>query len=216
MRNKPSAGFTIVELMIATAVFSIILLVVAAGVITFTKQYIKGQTSNQAQLTTAAIMNQVSQDAQFGSYFAQTNNSGSPSCFQIGSDMYVYSLGKALSGTNSHGLVMAPASSGYSCSNVDTLDHVAARKGARELLSPNMRLLQFTIRVAPAPSNPNNSNNAQSGQIYTIDLMTAYGDDKAIKNLTSTDPKNPPSCLAGAGNEYCSIQELHDSVQQRL
>jgi prepilin-type N-terminal cleavage/methylation domain-containing protein len=60
-----SSGFTILELMIASAVFAVVLLVVAIGAISLTNSYYKGITSSDVQSVARAIMSEVSQSIQF-------------------------------------------------------------------------------------------------------------------------------------------------------
>ncbi|HSH55662.1 MAG TPA: type II secretion system protein [Candidatus Limnocylindrales bacterium] len=69
-------GFTIIELLIATMIFSVILIAVSAAVLRFAKQYYKGVISNQTQSTARAIMDDISRSVQFnaGTVYILTSN----------------------------------------------------------------------------------------------------------------------------------------------
>ena len=62
LRNK---GFTIVELLIATAVFSFILLVVTTGIIRLGNMYYKGVISSRTQESIRNIVSETSSAIQF-------------------------------------------------------------------------------------------------------------------------------------------------------
>ncbi|HPG37411.1 MAG TPA: prepilin-type N-terminal cleavage/methylation domain-containing protein [Candidatus Saccharibacteria bacterium] len=66
MSRRQQSGFTIVEMMIATAIFSIILLIITAGVMAFSRQYMRGQTASNLQFTARQVTAQMGQDIQFG------------------------------------------------------------------------------------------------------------------------------------------------------
>src|SRR5215813_11934354 len=61
-----AGGFTILELLIASGVFAVILLVVAVGVIRFSNDYYRGVTASKTQSAARAIMLRVSQSIEFG------------------------------------------------------------------------------------------------------------------------------------------------------
>src|SRR6185312_7743076 len=91
-----SQGFTILELMIAASVFSIILLVVAVGVINFTNSYYKGITTSKTQDAARSIMNTLTQSIQFGQTVTlPTYNSGANTYGMcIDNTLYAFRLGQ--------------------------------------------------------------------------------------------------------------------------
>lgn len=56
---KNTAGFTIVELMIATVVFSVILILITTGIIQIGKAYYKGIIGSRTQETARKITDEV-------------------------------------------------------------------------------------------------------------------------------------------------------------
>src|SRR5262249_25193419 len=63
--DSRQAGFTIVELMVATLVFSTILIVITYGVLSFTRAYYNGVTNSTTQDTARNIISTISQAVEF-------------------------------------------------------------------------------------------------------------------------------------------------------
>src|SRR5687768_12937296 len=64
--DKPkNSGFTIIELMIATVVFSTILLIITGGIVQIGKAYYKGVISARTQNTTRQLTDEVTRNLQF-------------------------------------------------------------------------------------------------------------------------------------------------------
>lgn len=238
--HNRSKGFTIVELMVATSVFSIVLLVVAAGVISFTRQYYKGITSNATQNVTRSAMSEISQAVQFtASSVTVINtadgtgaNSSGTRGYCIDEKPYYYVLGKKLDSvsTGDSALhVLITGEDGSSCPgevpttlNLATLNFATLTTGnafnivqPRELMAKNMRLAQFSITTV--------------NDLQKISLKVANGDSDLLCNSNHTgtctgaanmvpdDFKNSGlQCRGGAGNQYCAVSQLSISVQKRL
>ena len=96
--KKNQQGFTILELLIASTVFSVILLVATAGIIQIGNLYYKGITASKTQETARAIMEEVSRTAQFskGSVVFGHNFGDDSSVKQIcvGDRRYTYEVDK--------------------------------------------------------------------------------------------------------------------------
>ncbi len=87
-------GFTIVELMIATLVFSVILTVVTMGVISFSNRYYKGVHASTTQNTTRNIMDTITQAIQFGE--ARVDPSGANNFFCAGGSVFMFDASGAM------------------------------------------------------------------------------------------------------------------------
>src|SRR5688572_11085799 len=61
---RSSAGFTIIELMIATVAFAVILMIVLSGLVQVSRSYYKATTSTKAQQAARALINEISQGIQ--------------------------------------------------------------------------------------------------------------------------------------------------------
>src|SRR4051812_8577751 len=86
------SGFTIIELLIATVIFALVLLVITTGVLQFTRQYYKGVISSHTQSAARAIADDVTRALQFGVGSVQplTTNGTSPA-----GQTYGYCIGQS-------------------------------------------------------------------------------------------------------------------------
>ncbi|TXG78187.1 type II secretion system protein [Patescibacteria group bacterium] len=201
-------GFTIIELMIATMVFSMVLMLCAAGLITIGRMYQKGNTSRATQEVTRNAMDTIKNDFELsgGAYKALAPLSGSDiRVFCIGGTMYLYELNKPVpTDGSSAGLVQLRGPTGaYFCglsAVIPGLTPIAAlNAGGKELLGTNMRLMQDPITYAYPTAT-----NAQSLQIR---INVVYGDDDLI---------NGDLCRGGAGSEWCASSVLETYATRRL
>ncbi len=230
---KPSkqAGFTIIELMIATAVFSVIILVVTAAVLQFSRQYYKGIIASSTQGATRALVDDISRAIQFngGGVFSTLGGNG----YCVGSSKrYSYELNQQVTDTQPfsanqgyHGLVSDTDSSCSSNSatalNVAGLRADLATEGLtnpRELLGQNMRLTKFSIVGDESTDN-----------LYTINARIVYGDndllcspkaDDCDQSTTSTsavlDADPNVTCKSNVGSQFCAVSELTTTVRKRV
>ncbi len=212
---KSESGFTILELMIASAVFAVILLVVAVGVISITDSYYKGIVGSQTQSTTRAIMSEISESIEFGSNI-QINNAGSNNIgwLCIDNATYIYQLGQEVidqpisQDQGYHGLVVNE-SSGTCPTSLSSFpyDSSALPANSRELLNQYMRLASFSV--------------TNSGNLYTIHLRIIYGDDSVLNptptgNTVWATQGSSENCIGAAGTQFCGVSDLETTVEQRL
>lgn len=196
------AGFTVVELMIATLIFSVILLVITAGALHFTNSYYAGVNAANVQNTSRTVVSTITQAIQFSTKSPiLTATSGGRQAYCIGSQEFVYVLGKALSDTldvthTSVALYQLPNATPGTC------DAGVALNGGQELLSPDMRLSNFQVSAVGGAGN----------DLWKVQVTIAYGDDDLLKNPQST----APSCLDGAGSQWCAVSAFNTVVQKRL
>lgn len=209
-----SAGFTILELMVAASVFTVVLLVVAVGVLSYTNSYFKGINSSKTQAATRSVMDALVQSIQFGkSVTWPSGGSGGVAGICVDNTLYAYHIGQEVTDTSPqsglhqgfHGLITV---TGGDCSGplpasiISTLSApgTAQLAGARELLGRNMRLGDLTVM-------PN-------GNFYTIHVRILYGDDDL---LTSTSNWANATCLGGRpGSQFCAVSDLTTTVERRL
>jgi prepilin-type N-terminal cleavage/methylation domain-containing protein len=209
-------GFTIIELMIATTVFSIIMLVAAAGVLKFTHAYFKGVTASDTQTVARTIMADIVQNIQFGQNIsvANTPTSGSEA-FCIDNTLYSYlPNAEVTSGTAdgtrhlyNHGLVKqiytaCSGSPALDLKTITTLRPPAVLGDAREMLSEHMRIAKLQIT-------------SSGDNLYTVNLKIIYGDDDLLTNGGDSTTIADAGCTSQAGSQYCAVSELTTTVQQR-
>lgn len=205
-RRTEQQGFTILELMIATMVFSVILLVVAAGILSFTKQYVKGITTSKTQTVARAVMADVVQNIQFsGGQIGAPNTISGLSQQCIGNIAYYYQIGQQVDPTH-HGLIKDIGSCNPDGLHAGPLDPATQH----EMLGRGMRLAEFSIQPA-----------ATTGATVTISVVSGDNDlfiDGSGKNGTDAgfSWSNDVRCRAGAGSQFCGISRLTTFVQTRI
>lgn len=163
MKHLDRRGFTIIELLIATVTFSLVLLIITGAIIQFSRVYYKGVVTSKTQETARSVADELARAAQFSRSYDGSNSSAY--CF----GNKVFSYGKETAMDASKGVVTKNGS----CAPDFTLSG-----SNRQLLGENMNLIDLS--VAP---------NAE-GTRYTISVTVAYGSkddrnpDGTCKTLT--------------------------------
>lgn len=217
---KKSNGFTIVELMIATVVFSVVLLIITAGLLTIGRSYYKGVSSVQAQEAANTIAQGIGQDIQF-SGGAVVSRSGTYDMWCVGSRRYTYAPAKAQGATGSPLNVVVADNISGSCSGSTPIPDLnrALSDGqytnAQSLLGPKMRIAKFT--VTPSAANT-----------YAISIRVLYGDDDLIcspsvagdcgSNTVSPNLGNNDLICKSirSGTQFCAASEINTTVVKRV
>lgn len=222
------AGFTIIELMIATLVFSIILITITAGILSFTRQYYRGVIASKTQDTARAIVDDVTRAIQFNTgdksdLLVPIVSDSNGYCIGT-SKRYSFALGRQLTdsgtlvGKQSHHALISDNISGCSPSTY-ALDVTSANftglTNPRELLGEHMRLAKFTIQ--------------SSSDFYTITVRVVYGDDDLLcspnpsfaNDCTDTNQSthlDQPdlTCKLITGSQFCAASELSTTVKKRV
>lgn len=208
------AGFTIIELLVATLVFSVVMLVIAIGVMQFNHVYYAGMTQSNTQNAARAIIENISQAVQFSGeqVTSPIAMGGSETGFCIGNDRYSYLLGwqlvdSAPSASNhqtNHALVMDTPGDCSGMSAQDFTQPLAA--GSTELLSPHMRISKLSVTPVSG-----------SNDLYKIDVRVVYGDDDLLRSPSGGGPTAADVvCQTGSGSQFCAISELSTVVQRRI
>lgn len=211
-------GFTVVELMIATLIFAVILTIIAMGIISFSNRYYKVANISTTQNTAQSIVDTIGQSLQFGTAEAfgtgPTNN-----FFCAGGNVFMFNEAEGMySGTCGQlGLYMTPMD-GLIVSG--SLCHIQPITGSsRQLLGTRSRITNLTV-------NPVAGTN-----MYTIDLSIASGDDdllctptianscdsgSAPLNANDFKDKTDVQCKLITGSQYCAASHLSTSVEKRV
>lgn len=198
-----SSGFTIVELMIATAVFSTILVAITVGVMQFSARYYKGVYTSETQNVARDISDEVINAVKFGTGEPQTIPTGSDEdvptegstvIFCAGGYLFATTLGQQYEGGSTTGFYMEPRIGG-GCNG-----DASKRK---QLLAKNMRIAG--IQFYQSTSQPN---------LYTFKITVAYGDDDLL--TSNTDTSGSVQCKSGAGSAYCAVSPLITTIEKRI
>jgi prepilin-type N-terminal cleavage/methylation domain-containing protein len=201
------SGFTVIELMISTAIFSIVLLICAFAIIHVGKMYYKGVITNRTQDTSRRLIDDIASAIQFG---AATDN---PNLFYrtgaatyggvnvesicLGNIRYSYSRNHYLGEINHIVWRDQVSASGCVPRNV-TLATPSA--DGQEMLGENMRL-------------PSGITIAVTGQLWSVSSLVSYGNDAALFQPTS----GYTICRGvNAGGQFCAVSSLSTYVTKRL
>lgn len=199
--HAKSAGFTIVELMIATMVFSTILVAISVGVIYFTKSYYKGVHESATQNAARGAAESIAKAIQFGGSGTDVNQGtykDGKNFICVGGYVFVYELGKTYKAgvSGSGGLYMQTQESG-DC-DADRENAPSAAEKSKQLLGDNMR-----VSYLAAPRY----------DAYSVTVTIAYGDGDDLFTATSG---RDISCKSGAGSEYCAVATVTATASPRV
>jgi prepilin-type N-terminal cleavage/methylation domain-containing protein len=208
--SKSQGGFTIIELLIATAVFAMVLVLIMVGVLQISRTYISGYVQVQTQNTARSILAMITQDIQLNSYTQITPTKSGKDYFCIGQHLYSFVLNQQLESTTTasttdHALILA-SGPGLCPSAASTVLHgpVGGKYGTQELLNKNMLLGQLS--VTQVPFNPS---------LFNVVITVAYGNSGVGGILKGIAPNYscPPLNLGG---EFCAVTTLRTTVGTRL
>ncbi len=189
MKRLDRKGFTIIELLIATVIFAVILLIMTAAVVQFGRIYYKGVISSRTQEAARSVTEDIGRSIQFGGG-AGINTNGFK-CF--GNRSFSYRTGFAVQ-PGQNALVAQTVPSCASASAVP-LNSGSLPPGATELLGNNMRLIGFDVQ--------------ESGSQYRIIISVGYGDDDLLAGGECTQSLS-------AGGQFCAVSRLETTVTKRL
>lgn len=205
--GRNQKGFTIIELMVATTTFSVVLLIATTTLIAVGRLYSKNIIQSTTQETARNASEEVTRTFQFSNTdIVPLADVGNQRSFCIGDTKYTYVLNQQVK----DGVI------GLRSERLSTPSCSGAATRARELLGENMRLLDFQV-------NPLDANH----KIYGIKLRVAYGDNDLLTHYDNNGaPVDPPNlvtnaatatCKSGvAGSNFCAVSELDNVVRKRL
>lgn len=203
--RKSDQGFTIVELMIATTVFSIVLLLVATGMLEVGRLFYKGTTNANTQEIARIVLEDVSQAIQFSGETITLPSASRPNRFCVGSRRYTFNRGVMYNGTNHIFTVDRYPTTCNDSTPANNLSSPAA--GSRELMGRNMRLANIDVRCVNGPPTC-------PGGIYTITVRVVYGQDDLLDDANGTNARCRQDIRAGT--QFCSVSELVTTVTRRV
>ena len=219
-------GFTIIELLIATAIFSVIVLIATTVLIRIGQQYYKGVTMSKTQEAGRAVMEDITRVVQFSSsdtvtetaLYPSSNPNFPKSVLCVGDSRYFYSVGtqfkspygKTQQELGSEGLVAQRIKTGYSCQTCPQ-SATACVDAPEQLLGENMRLQRFEVtKIA-------------NSEAWNISVGIAYGDGDLLSGYNSgsgtfSDVQNA-RCIQVEGrsiNSFCATTRLDTIVKRRV
>ena len=191
--------------MIATLVFSTVLLLCATGLITIGRHYQKGITSRQTQEAARNLADQIKNDFVFGGgdFKKLLGGTGGVEAFCIGDNVYVYQKDVPVSLTpETHALLLKRPNTG--CPADASALTMTMTDNAKEFLGSRMSLGEFKVDGIVAPGTARVTSISISINVVAgeSDLLTASGLGR--------------SCKGGAGQEFCASSTIVSYATRRL
>jgi len=231
-----SKGFTVIELLIASSIFAVILIIITVGIIHITQSYTKGVTETETQNVARNIVNDITQAIQLNggdvtlTTYPVTN--GNVYGFCIGDREYIYQVGyevvsSSQSTLSSHqsynGLIVNPESGDCpSLTNVSSMSSTfLATKtlpaGFSELLTPSMRLSYLNVCQGYLSATNGNCTPSSdlTSDLYSIGVQVTYGDDYVLTS-PPTDTNGTTLCAGSAESQFCATSKLITVVEKRI
>lgn len=233
--SRRQDGFTIIELLIATMVFSVILLAATSALFQLQKMYYRGIVTNRTQTAARQVMNELTRQLQLnqnrvrvGTALSYGVGAGHYQSFCIDNLRYSYALNvqvtngltqyKAAQHQGPHALWRDTITSTGDCTPLNlglanpadtkdgtTMVAIGGQDGS-ELLGQNMRLSQLSISDNDCLTSLSNT------KLCTISVGIIYGDD----DLLSPNATNPVGCQTTFGGQWCAAANLSTKVFKRL
>jgi prepilin-type N-terminal cleavage/methylation domain-containing protein len=212
-------GFTIVELMIATVVFAMVLLLCSLAIVQVGKMFYKGTTINRTQDTARRVADDVSQAIQFGVSTLSAPVGGTPrtvgtapnsytvNSWCLGEVRYSFVTDRSL-GSNPvfqsrHVLwkdrTEDPACTPLNLTQARPIDDLDLSQDGEEMVGSNMRIPVFDLTP---PSNG----------VWSILIRVAYGDEADLFEGTDFE-----RCIgSNAGGQFCAVSTISTNAVKRL
>jgi len=222
--KKSERGFTIAEVSIASAIFSVILLIALAIFFGIGRLFYKGISVSQTQEVTQQIYQDIVGNFQGAASVSPQMEGNSYTYYCVGNTRYTLNFNNEvdLNNPESH----APPSSGGNFGILkDTLpgngsacdppcndqsgtcgSGVQKFQNPTELLGQNMRISRFSIAQVTG-ANPN---------LYTVSITVAYGDTDLLDGVDGADTTNPKCKGDIHGSEFCSVNNISTTVYRGL
>lgn len=198
LKNNQKA-FTVIELLIASTVFSVIILGACVAIIQMTRLYYKGIIIQQTQTAARNLTQSIVQGIQYegGSVSGITIN-GDVSYFEIGESRYTYAKNKQQNGSGTDAINHAMWKGAKS---VDVGDLSTPTNG-KDMLANNMRITYLDVAEVGSTNAPG---------LYKINVTVAYGDSDLFD-----DPSAPTSCKGNiAGSQWCAFVSYNTFAYRR-
>ncbi|MGI9028056.1 MAG: PulJ/GspJ family protein [Candidatus Saccharimonadales bacterium] len=208
--SQSQKGFTIAELLIATAIFTSMMLLATSGVLYIGRVYYKGVIVSKTQDTSRTIIEDISRNIQTGGN-KRVNSGAGVVCVGLVRYSYVLNMqltpkGPLAGNQSRHVLWVDRVKDNIGCpavANMNTPETDVNREvgpGAvigRELVGANMRLVTFNVDA----SNP-------SAKPAELKVKVVYGDF----DLSPGDV-----CISSRfGGQFCATAEISTFVKNRL
>lgn len=245
MSRTNNKGFTIVELLFSTTVFSIVLLLCLTALVQIGRMYYKGVTTSQTQTAARALLDEVSQSIQFSGAGvtppASLDGSSAPvgPTIAVGGSITASAVGYFCVGATRYTFVLdrVQDSSAAFNSGRKAIRHVlwADEPGVCNGATPaTMATMPVDLtQVTPSSYNgrdllgdnmrliklkiaqPSVAGYASDSSTWMVQISVAYGEDDLLV-VDSADSTRRHCKGAQIGTQFCAVSELSTIVKRRV
>lgn len=196
-KPKNKTGFTIIELLIATAVFSIVLLVFVSAFLRISELFYKGVNLANTQETARNMIQNISNDIQF--YRLPPQNYPTLGYFCVGNNRYTYKLGTQYSPGSSTDIGVFKETLATCLPPSAQAPNLS--KG-EELLDPGMQVNALNLTCA-------------LGQCNVSTHVVFYGSDPTV---LAPNAQDPAAQCSGPDNstQYCATADYSSTILQNF
>ncbi len=216
-------GFTIVELLVALTVFSLVLLLCLVALIQIGRMFYKGISLSRTQEVARSIATDINNDLVLSKGIVEvgTDAGSNLSWYCISGHRYTYELGKKLGTDAAAGVRRDSLVNNSACSPIVSgaaeLDTNVYSDQTKEYLSDGMRVNMFDIQ------------NCASG-LCTVQVRVLFGEDDLFMSDTTPLPSNPTAtdyalvssqpdarCTGTlSSSQFCATADVSTSVYKRF
>lgn len=209
-------GFTVLELLISTVVFGVLLLIVSVAIVGLTRNFYRGVNKSKTQEAARTVSEQIAKAIQYSKTPPQQlTSAGDVQAWCIANTRYAFVESRQL-GTGA-GQIPAVLVRGPSCTNPSS----PLTRGANEV-----EMIGEGMRIANLEILPDSTMPGTTGEVYSVRVRVVLGEDDLVcspgagdcgattlsTNLTATDL----SCKQFAGSQFCAVAEYSAIVVRRL
>jgi prepilin-type N-terminal cleavage/methylation domain-containing protein len=219
-----NSGFTIIELMFSTIIFSIVLLLCLTALIQIGRMYYKGVTTSQTQSAARSVMDELGQAVQLSPKEIKAPPplgpdiaaGAAPNLYTgfacIGQVKYSFAIDRQQKANPVAGQKQIRhalwASEDPDClsggASAADLTQATVPGGGRDLLAENMRLTKFRFtKKSPADDST-----------WQIEVSVAYGDDDLLMTVPAEQTKRCEG--PSLGTQFCAVSNLSSIVKRRV
>lgn len=198
---KGTKGFTVPELMMATAIFSVVLILCITGFMQLGRIYYHGVAITQTKNIASGLLSSISSELQsINTAPSLPDNPSLPEgnyCF----GKHLYRVKKLnLVNLSNHDI----AEGEYGLLRLDGSCLPDNMNAAKELLGNNMRLLDFTVTSITS---------AATGSLYEVRIKIASGNDDSLTKNGSDIIDKESKCAGGpVVNQSCAITDIRTLI----
>lgn len=217
IRKLNKKGFTIMELMIATAVFSVLLLIASGVIVQLSRQFYKGLIQSKTQEVARNIGEEIARNIQFSSTAPQLLSSTAESeVWCIADRRYLFVRGRQL-GTDSNQSPSVAVRTDLGCGGDPSMSSgYTLAAGDVEMVGEKMRLSDMTIEQGP------------NDKVWSVTVRVLHADDGQVCETGTAKCNNEQvntnaellsrnlSCRNMPGSQFCGASTYSMVVVRRL